>query len=96
MDGQSSPTPNHVTLWLVAWPNTGAHSASDRFASYNNRALARDWHVYIWFLLHFLRFHNLVHTSILLIPAEYDIFKVLQLCAYNEKDPDYTVHVWKI
>lgn len=36
----------------------------------------------------FLRFHNLVRTSTLLIPMEYDILKVLQSSAYNEKDPD--------
>lgn len=37
----------------------------------------------------FLRFNNLVRTSTLLIPTEYDILKVLQLSAYiMRKDPD--------
>lgn len=81
MDGQSSPTPNHVTFWLVASPLTGAHSDSDG----SRRTMIVHWPETGMFTCGsyytFLRFNNLVRTSTLLIPTENDILKVLQLSA---------------
>lgn len=60
---------------------TGAHSASDG----SRRTMIVHWPETGMFTCGsyytFLRFNNLVRTSTLLIPTEYDILKVLQLSA---------------
>lgn len=81
MDGQSSPTPNHVTFWLVARPSL----VPIQLVTGSRRTMIVHWPETGMFTCSsyytFLRFHNLVRTSTLLIPTENDILKVLQLSA---------------